>query len=172
MSRKRSAAEPPDALLEREPDMRADAPRPGSITLGAALVLGRGLASAAWLIGWAVVWPEEAAELGLDADETSILFWLFAVLNGIVMLVLLLFAWLIWRGSNTARVITMLVLTLSIVISAAGYFSAGEEITVHTTLLTVALDILVLLALSSRDARAWARSRREARADRKRKRGH
>jgi len=34
------------------------------------------------------------------------------------------------------------------------------EITVHTTLLTLALDILMLLALSDRDVRAWTRARK------------
>jgi hypothetical protein len=79
------------------------------------------------------------------------------------VLVLTLFAWLIWRGSNTARVITMSVLTISIATAAVSYFSLGEQITVQTTLLTVALDILVLLALSSREARAWARRPRSSR---------
>ena len=46
---------------------------------------------------------------------------------------------------------------VSVASAAIGYFANGEEITIRTTLLTLALDILVLLALSSRDARAWAR---------------
>ncbi len=51
----------------------------------------------------------------------------------------------------------MLGLTVSIITAAVGYFANGEEITVRTTLVTLALDILVLLALSSRPSRAWSR---------------
>lgn len=143
--------------------MRSNARRPGSIALGAALVLGRSVAAALWIAGFALVWNDMATELGLDREEAVIMFWVVVVINACVALVLALFAWLIWRGSNIARVITMLVLTVSIIAAAAGYFTAGQEITVRTTLLTVALDILVLLALSSRDARAWARRPRSMR---------
>lgn len=155
--RKRPAVEPAAALVGREAATSASAKRPGSLALGAALVLGRAVASALWLAGFSLVWHSTAQELGLDHEEAVIVHWVVAVVNVGAVLVLTLFAWLIWRGSNAARVITMCVLTISIVSSAIGYFAAGEEITVQTTLLTVALDILVLLALSSRDARAWAR---------------
>ena len=43
----------------------------------------------------------------------------------------------------------------------------GEvEVTIRTTFVTVALDILILLALSSRNARAWARLPRRTRRTR------
>lgn len=163
MQRKRSAIEPPEALLGRETAMRPDAKRPASIALGAALVLGRGIASVLWFAGFSLVWHGQAAEFGLDREEAAIVYWLVAIVNGGAVLILALFSWLIWRGSNTARVITMSVLTVSILTAAIGYFASGEEITVQTTLLTVALDILVLLALSSREARAWARRPRSSR---------
>lgn len=157
--RKRSAIEPAEALLGREQTIPAGAKRPGSLTLGAALVLGRAAASALWLAGFSIVWPATARELGLDSEDATIAYWLVFAVNCTAVVVLTVFAWLIWRGSNAARVITMSVLTIAIVGSAAGYFAMGEEITVQTTLLTVALDILILLALSSRDTRAWARRR-------------
>ena len=161
--RKRFAIEPPEALLAREPAAAPNAKRPISLALGAAFVFGRALASAFWFAAFALIWPEFATELELDSYESAVVFWTLAIFNILAVLVLLLFAWLIWRGSNTARVITMSVLTVSILTAAVGYFAAGERIAVDTTLLTVALDILVLLALSSRDARAWARRPRSRR---------
>jgi hypothetical protein len=51
----------------------------------------------------------------------------------------------------------MIFATLSITAAAIDYFADGADITIRTTLVTLALDILVLLALSSRAARAYAR---------------
>ena len=79
----------------------------------------------------------------------------------IAALISLTFAWSIWRGSNLARVLMMCGVTISTISAATSYFVNGEQITIQTTLLTVALDILVLLALSSRDARVWARMPRK-----------
>ena len=56
----------------------------------------------------------------------------------------------------------MILATLSIVVSWLDYV-AGQEITIRTTLVTLALDILVLLALSSRAARAYAQRPRRPR---------
>lgn len=170
LHRKRPAVEPAEALLGRETADGRDATgvgakRPGSIALGSALVLGRALASALWLVGFSFVWPETARGLRLDSGDATVVFWFVAAINCAAVVVLALFAWLIWRGSNAARVVTMCVLTISILGSAVGYFAAGEEITVQTTLLTVALDILILLALSSRDARVWARRDRLSRGN-------
>lgn len=161
MQRKRSAIEPPAALVGCETTARPDAKRPASIILGSGLVLGRTVASVLWLVAFSLIWHKAAAENGIGPEEAVILHWAVAIISGAVTLVLLLFSWLIWRGSNAARVVTMCVLTISILSSAISYFILGDEITMQSTLLTVALDILVLLALSSRDARAWARRARE-----------
>jgi hypothetical protein len=61
----------------------------------------------------------------------------------------------------------MVFATLSITLSAIDYFGADAEITLRTTLITLALDILVLLALSSRNARAYARRPRAAKRRRR-----
>lgn len=160
MHRKRASTEPAEALLGEEAPLPANARRPKAIALGAALVLGRAIAAVLWLVTFTLVWPATAQELKLDHEESAVLYWIVAIVNVIITLVLLLFSWLIWRGSNFARVVTMFVLTFSILSSAVGHFAYGEAITVHTTLMTLALDILILLALSSRDARAWARRSR------------
>ena len=70
---------------------------------------------------------------------------------------------LVYFGNNAARLAVMIVATLSITLAATDYFTGGEDITLRTTLVTLALDILVLLALSSRAARAYARRPRPKR---------
>lgn len=164
-SAKRASIEPPAALFGREASVPADAPRPSPIVGGTILVLLRAVAAIVWSVGFAVAWPSTIASLDLppDAGDLSIVLWILLGFLGVWTLFLLLLARWLWRGSNVARVLVMVWTTLSITTAAIGYFAMGEEITVRTTLLTLALDILVLLALSSRDARVWARRPRSPR---------
>lgn len=155
--RKRSSFEPAAALLGRDAPLATSAKRPLATTLGAVFVMGRALVGILWLVAFALIWGDVAAGAGLDSETTGILAACILGAGGFSVLLLVVLGGLIWRGSNTARVLVMLGLTMSITVAAIGYFAEGEEITIQTTLLTVALDILVLLALSSRDARAWAR---------------
>ncbi len=160
--RKRAAIEPALVLLERESSAELPAKRPATTVLGAVFVLTRALAGVLWLGAFLLVWPEIVAEEGFDTEEAQLGGWLVSSVSGVGIFALFLLAWLIWRGSNTARILVMCGLTLSITTSAIGYFAMGEEITIRTTLMVLALDILVLLALSSRDSRAWARRRSRA----------
>ncbi|WP_416444312.1 hypothetical protein AB3K78_14255 [Leucobacter sp. HNU] len=170
--RKRASIESPVPLLVRETAIAPQSRRPGTTALGAGLTFARALVGVAWLGAYALVWREMGAEFDLDVEESRILLWLILGFGGLGVLVLGVLAVLIWRGSNFARVVTMAGLTASIITAAVDYFRAGQEITINTSLLTVAIDILVLLALSSREARAWARGsrtrrrlRREAKRD-------
>lgn len=156
--RKRAANEPVELLVTRDDESRsASSTRPLSITLGALFVFGRGIAGLVWIGAFLLAWPEIAAEAHVTADERPVVFWLVLGIGVLAALTSLVFAWSIWRGSNLARVLVMCGVTLSTITAASSYFANGEQITIQTTLLTVSLDILVLLALSSRDARAWAR---------------
>lgn len=138
-------------------------PRPPALTGGAILVWLRALGGLLWLAGFASALPEVAHEADLSRDEQG-LFLGFVVTVDLAWVVLLaVMAWLVLLGSNAARMLVMAGTTLSITAAALAYFSSGEEITVRTTLLTLTLDILILLALSSRDARAWSRGRRRNR---------
>lgn len=161
--RKRAAIESPSALIEREATAGVPARRPASTALGSFFVLSRGLAGLLWLGAFALFWPEIARSESLTPEDAALLGWFVAAITLAGVLVLLVLGWLIWRGSNWARILVMLGLTLSIMSAAVGYFTMGEQITIRTTLVVVALDILVLLALSSRDSRAWARRPRGAR---------
>lgn len=164
--RKRTAFEPAATLFAGDAQPTAPAKRPLSTALGASFVLMRAIVGVLWLLAFALVWRDIVAEEGWPREVADVGLVIVLVTGGVSVLVLLLLGWLIWRGGNLARVLVMLGLTLSILTAAISYFVNGEEITVQTTLVTVALDILVLLALSSRDARAWARRPRDRRSPR------
>ncbi|MDF0513607.1 LssY C-terminal domain-containing protein [Agromyces sp. H3Y2-19a] len=164
---KRTAFEPFARLAERDTGRMprpAAARRPITISLGAALILVRVLLGVVWLISLAMQWPTivgEAADIHIDdvsdADAAQIVLWFIVGAGAIVLLAQLVFAWLVFRGSNWARVTVMVVAVLSTLLSAIDYWVGSAEITIRTTLLTLAVDILVLLALSSRAARTWSR---------------
>lgn len=160
---KRPAFEPPAVLVERvapPPDMR----RPAATVMGALLVFLRVVAGVVWLVSLALQWDRVVQDLGVDIDPGTLdaegmdaLLVVILVLGGIVLAIDLAFAVLVYLGNNVARLAVMIFATLSITVAAIDYFGGDEEITIRTTLLTLALDILVLLALSSRAARDYAR---------------
>ena len=156
--RKRPANEPVEVLLTHSEGSEVRVPtRPAAIALGALFVFGRGLAGLLLRGAFLLVWPELAEEAKLEEDIRLPVLLIILIVGTLVSSISLLIAWLIWRGNNVARVLVMFGVTISTITAAVGYFVNGDTITIRTTLLTVALDILVLLALSSRDARAWAR---------------
>lgn len=166
---KRAAAEPPEALFQREEAAPADAKRPPALLGGIALVLLRAAAAVLWWIGFVREWPGTAAEAGIDQvsefpELPNVLLGILLAFGALWTLFLLLLARWLWKGSNVARMLVMMWTTLSITTAAIDYFASGTEITVRTTLLTLSLDILVLLALSSRPARSWARGAKRRRA--------
>ncbi len=68
-----------------------------------------------------------------------------------------LLAILIYRGHNWPRVIVMLIAVFSICSAFTAWWALGEEIRLEGTFVSLSLDILLLLALSSRSAAAYAR---------------
>lgn len=169
MSDKRPAFESPVDLVR--PPSGPLLRRPAATTMGAVLVVLRVLAGVWWLLALTFSWNDVLLDdLGLgddpdfqalgddvrDAVSSGILNGVLIV-GGVVLAVELLFALLIFRGVNWARIVVMVFATFSIVASFVGWWLGGQEITIHTTLVTLALDILVMLALSSQAARAYAR---------------
>lgn len=158
--RKRYAVEPVEALLGRG-DIEGPRPpkRPASLTLGAVFVFFRAFAGLLWIGALWLFWSEIRREVNIEGTDEALVLWLIVGLSLFGVLVLTVLGVAVLRGSNLARVLVMCGLTFSITMTAIGYFLSGEQITIQTTLLTVALDILVLLALSSREARNWVRPR-------------
>ncbi|MBZ6372011.1 MAG: hypothetical protein LBE44_08990 [Microbacterium hominis] len=60
-------------------------------------------------------------------------------------------------GRNWASVVVRVFSTLSIASSFVAWWGQGQEITLQSTFLSLSLDILILLALSSQSAAAYAR---------------
>jgi len=173
--RKRAAYEPP-VLLAQPVQPPPSMPRPAATTLGAILVMLRVLAGVIWLVALAITWRQVVYdEAGLavvpgSEEDHALNGVLIAILvvGGLGLLVVAVFGLSVYRGSNVARLLVMTFTTLSITAAAIDYFAGGEDITIRTTLLTLSLDILVMLALSSRAARAYARRPRAPRQRRSR----
>lgn len=142
--------------------------RPVPTTLGVLLMTLRVLAGVGFIVlnlldwnrfvrselGTATVTPDEQASMSL---ALGLVMGLFAA--GLVLYFLL--ALLIFFGSNWARIAAMTYSALIIVFSAIDFFNGGPQITLKNNLLGLALDILVVLALSSKRSRLWARRPRE-----------
>lgn len=172
---KRPAFESPAALAARatvDPRMR----RPAATTVGAALVVLRVIAGVIWLIALSVQWNDlisDEFDAVIDADLTGdeltaaadLGLAVVLVLGGVVLLFDLVLAVFIYLGRNWARIVVMVVATLSISGSFVTWWVGDQEITLQTTLLTLSLDILIMLALSSRAARDYARRPRARRGD-------
>ena len=138
--------------------------RPISIVAGVVLVLLRVLAGVAVLIGIAAGWDDlvhsaDVALDGLDAkpEATQAALGIILGIGAVLLAVDAVLALLIYRGRNWPRIVVMLISTISIISSFVAWWVAGEDITLQGTFLSLSLDILVLLALSSRSASAYAR---------------
>ncbi|MFF3064054.1 LssY C-terminal domain-containing protein [Oerskovia sp. NPDC057915] len=154
--------------------------RPAATTVGALLVVLGVVADLIWLANLALHWDQTLRSLFLGGDVTQAdidqasgpLLALVVVLLSLVALFQLFLAWRVFKGRNWARDLVMVLAAFSTTSSFVGWAVSGNQITIRTTLLTVALDILMLLTLSSRDAAAYARSRRELRLERRAARSH
>lgn len=160
---KRPAFEPASELLKpisHDPDMK----RPLSTVAGAALVYLRVAAGLLWIAAVLLDLPSWLREIDVSFDDAADIpgaaALSLAVLLGIVGVYLLadaVFAFFILRGHNWARVTVMTFSVISITVSFVQWWSDELEISINTTLLSLGLDILILLALSSRSAAAYAR---------------
>jgi hypothetical protein len=170
---KRPAYEPAARLLRpvrHDPDM----PRPAATIAGGVLVLLRAVAG--FLVGGAIalVWQDILADPdvqlvleGVDGDSAEARQTALWIVLGIVVVSVALdvtFAVFVLLGSNWARVAVMVLSVISISTTFFAWWVQGQEIRVDETFVPLALDILVLLALSSRSAAAYAR-RNEPRPD-------
>lgn len=168
--KKRVAFEPAERLLQApgsDPDMK----RPPAIIAGALLIVLGVLAGAAWIIASSGVWPEwvgeVAAIIGGDGGDVpdrveQSTFLLFAAFGGVFLAIEATLALLVFLGVNWARVLIMVLAALTISAAFVRWWSEGQEIEITTTFVSLGIDILILLALSSRSAAAYAR-RKEVR---------
>ncbi|MFH8251301.1 hypothetical protein ACH3VR_13095 [Microbacterium sp. B2969] len=161
-SAKRPSYEPARRLL-RPPGYRPDMKRPPTTVAGALLVFLRVVVGLLFLgelaLNWNLVATESAVAIdGLTAGEAAgIGLWIVVGIISVVLIFDAVLAVFILRGHNWPRVIVMVFAVLSISAAFGSWWLYDLEITLKTSLLTTALDTLILLALSSRSAAAYAR---------------
>lgn len=143
--------------------------RPIPTTLGVLLMALRlvvGIVTIGLMVkDWNTAVASTASSLN-TADQQTISAVLMVVIgiSAIVFLIYGLLAVLILRGSNWARIAT-LAFSVGFVIQAAFTLLHGENISLSEDPLGLPLDILVLLALSARSSRLWARRPKEQSAN-------
>lgn len=168
LPRKRAAFEPAGRLVrpvERDPAMK----RPPSTVAGSVLVLLRAASGVLWMLaltlgwdawiqGFAAAFSGDAGETAaLPGDASAALMSIVLAVVGVGVVIEATLGVLILRGSNWPRMLVMVFSTLSIVSAFVGWWAQGQQIRIQTTFLTLSLDILILLALSSRSSAAYAR---------------
>jgi len=128
--------------------------RPGATILGAVLVAGRAVTAAVFLVILLLTW----LQLGADATagETVFIVVAGAVLVGFVAAEIWL-AVLVFLGRNGARVLTMALSSITVILQAVTLVEGGPRITFATNLTGLSLDVLLILALSSERARVYAK---------------
>ncbi len=150
------------ALVER---------RPVPTALGVLLMMLRVAAGVGYiavnLIEWnrfvdAQLSPAEHVS-GTDYATVSLVLGIVMGVFGAGLVLYFLLALLVFFGSNWARIAAMSYSSLIIVFSAIDFFNGGPQISLKNNLLGLALDILVVLALSSKRSRLWARRPRSQR---------
>jgi hypothetical protein len=150
---------------------RAGVKRPPSVLGGVLLMTVRALSGGVAILTVVVSWDTFVATIVLNgrnlaltdpAAAGAVLGWLLAAYGFYLMLYLGLAA-LVFTGHNVARVTAMSFASVSILLSFADYSLNGAQITLRTSLVSVTLDILILLALSSTNARHYARAAGAAR---------
>jgi hypothetical protein len=144
--------------------------RPQSTLFGALLMGARSVSGAVFIIvaawdwrrfaGSLVLEDEAGAPLG-DSMTRAVVIVLLSV-YAVALVFYLAVALFVFLGHNWARILAMTGATISILIAFADYWNNGVEITLRTTLASLTLDILILLALSSSSARQYARRPRGA----------
>lgn len=167
---KRPAYEPAKRLL-KPPRFDPEMKRPISTVAGVLLIVLRVLAGVVVLVSIATGWdallsdPDSVLE-GFDPtpEGKQAALWLVIGTGATVLLIDLALAFFVFRGYNWARVFVMFIAVLSISTSFTAWWAQGQEIEIQGTFLSLSIDILLLLALSSRSAAAYAR-RNERRPD-------
>ncbi len=149
--------------IETEPGSLGEVPtdsrqkRPAPIIVGTMLMVLGALSTA--LIGAALIlgWPDILDSLNVEGDATAVLVVVVVVVM-VAALIELLLAWQVFLGSNLARVVAMSANAIGLGLQIVSLALGGPAITLDNNLIPVALDILLLLALSSQRATLYARS--------------
>ena len=140
--------------------------RPLATVAGSLLMVARTVSGVVVIVVAGLTWREFALSLvraarldggRISVGEAGVVLAIVLALYALALLLYLVLALLVYLGYNWARIVAMAFATISIVLAFADYVHNGVQITLRTTLASLALDILILLALSSAPARLYAR---------------
>ncbi|POH66994.1 hypothetical protein C3B61_08005 [Cryobacterium zongtaii] len=146
--------------------------RPPSVIGGVLLMWVRALTGGFAILTVVLSWDSFVGTIVVNGEKLArsdpqaagaVLGWLLAA-YGLYLVLYLGLAVLVFTGHNWARVVAMSFASVSILLSFADYALNGAQITLRTSLVSVTIDILILLALSSTQARHYARAARASRA--------
>jgi len=137
--------------------------RPAPLIVGFVLLLARALTSILTIAAITLGWSSFRAEVDVSGVSPDEALWIVVTAYGLLAAGELLLAWLVFRGHNWARLLTMAISAVVLAGQAALWADGSVPITFRSNLLGVSLDILLILALSSERALAYARRRRGAR---------
>lgn len=101
--------------------------------------------------------PQDAALLQQDPSMLEAEVWSVIVVVALVILLKIIFAVLLLRGSSLARTTILILGFVGIAFQAVDFYTGGNPITLNANLLQVSLYILVIVALSGKSARDYAR---------------
>ncbi|MDO7883478.1 LssY C-terminal domain-containing protein [Antiquaquibacter soli] len=135
--------------------------RPAPTIVGAVILALGALSSIAVGIATVVELPGLVADQ-VDGESASLVAAIVAAGLGFVALFELFLTLFVFLGSNWARVVAMTISAASLLLQAVTIMLGGERLTLGGGLVPAALDILLLLALSSERATVYARSSRKA----------
>ena len=143
--------------------------RPAPTIVGAVLVGARSAAALLLALSMVLFRDEHVGSLlqpatgpNLTQAQAEVAITIATVLVLLFALVEILLAWFVFLGRNWARTVAMALSTAAIGLQALDVFNGGPDITLQSNLPGLALDILLLLALSSKRSRDYAlRPRKE-----------
>ncbi|MEO8908156.1 MAG: LssY C-terminal domain-containing protein [Microbacteriaceae bacterium] len=166
----------PPETADNTPAVDTATKRPVQIVLGSLLMMFRVFAAifsiAVIFISWReMVRSVELDGLGMTAEQVqgiaSIVLWIAVAFALVAILIYVGLIILVFRGSNWARIAAMSFGAFVIIGSFVESVNGGPRITLLTTLVGLAFDILVVMALSSERARVWSRLPHGRRAHRR-----
>lgn len=138
--------------------------RPQAIVVGTLLMGSRVLAGLFAMVEVGLNWSafteaiviDGAPAGGVRTEQAGLALGILLGLYGAILALELGLVIFVYLGRNWARLVAMSFATLSIGAGFIDYLLNGVAITFRTSLLSLTLDILVLLALSSTAARGYA----------------
>lgn len=150
--------------------------RPISIYISYLVMIVRGLVGLISIIGVFAGWADSVNSIVIDLPSgnavestqfADAVLWFIVGVSSVTFVGYLLLAHLMFLGFDWARFVAMTLSLFAVLLVAIEYAQNQQSVTLATGLVNLSVDILVLFALSSSDARDFAIRRRDLRRARR-----